>query len=243
MALEGIRGFLMGMAVPEVASESAESPVNQDTGVILVDLQGDFTTWKKGALAVSGADENYVNQVRATVAQLVRAGYPVYATQDWHPPEHVSFFTNHAGRTALEVISLDGHEQVLWPPHCVQGTANAEVLIDRDWCRAVVPKGMDLSYDSYSGFRDDGGQATELGALLARDGIQKVVVFGLASDYCVKATALDARHAGLAVVVVRNLCRGVAADTTDQAFQEMADEGVIIWAGLDVDAEGGLVEL
>ncbi len=161
-------------------------------GVIVVDVQGDFTKFKNGSLAVEGTDEAYVKAVGENTKKLKTAGYPIFATQDWHPANHASFFTNHKGKKAFEVIKLHGKDQVLWPPHCVQKTPGAEILLDNKLFKAVVKKGMDPQYDSYSGFQDDGGKKTEMDKLLKKGKIKKLVVYGIATDYCVRATVLDA---------------------------------------------------
>jgi nicotinamidase/pyrazinamidase len=210
--------------------------MKKKTGVIVVDLQGegDFTTLKNGVLAVEGTDQAYVDQVRQATESLRNKGYPVYATQDWHPADHVSFFTNHPGKRAFDLIDVAGKKQVLWPPHCVQKTENAEVLLDGRMFAAVVKKGKDKKYDSYSGFQDDGGAKTELDPLLKRAGITEVIVYGLATDYCVKATSLDALKAGYKVTVIEGLSRGVAPDTTLKAIKEMTQKGVTVKKQLDV---------
>lgn len=202
-------------------------------GVIVIDLQGDFTEANAGALAVPGTGEAFLEAVCAACKRLFDRGVPLYATQDWHPADHVSFFSNHPGRKPFEVISIEGREQVLWPPHCVQGTAKAEVLLEPALLRAVVKKGMDRRFDSYSGFRDDGGAATELERILQSDGIGELLVFGLATDYCVKATALDAVRAGYRVTLVEGLCRGVAPETSATALAEMKQAGVAVEADLE----------
>jgi len=208
--------------------------MKKKTGVIVVDLQGDFTTLKKGSLAVAGTDQAYVDQVRKATESLRNKGCPVYATQDWHPADHVSFYTNHPGKKAFDVIDVAGKKQVLWPPHCVQKTENAEVLLDDKLFAAVVKKGKDKKYDSYSGFQDDGGAKTELEVLLKKAGIREVIVYGLATDYCVKATALDALKAGYKVTVIEGLIRGVAPDTTLKAIEEMTQKGARVKKQLDV---------
>lgn len=202
-------------------------------GVIVVDLQGDFTEARRGALAVAGTDEAYLESVRAACRRLFERGFPLYATQDWHPVDHVSFFSNHPGKKPFEVITLEGREQVLWPPHCVQGTKNAEILIDPGLLRAVIRKGMDRRFDSYSGFRDDGGAETGLERVLKQDGIDQLLVFGLATDYCVKATALDAARAGFRVTLIESLCRGVAPETSAAAIAEMKKAGIAVAADLE----------
>ncbi len=204
-------------------------------GVIVVDIQGDFTKLKNGSLAVDGTDEAYIKAVEESTKKLKEAGYPIYATQDWHPKNHASFFTNHKGKKAFDVIKLHGKDQVLWPPHCVQNTPGAQILLDKKLFKAVVRKGMDPQYDSYSGFQDDGGKKTEMDKLLKKEMIKKVVVYGIATDYCVRATALDAAAAGYKVIMIKNLSRGVAPDTTQKAIEEMKSQGVVVLDDLDLE--------
>ena len=197
-------------------------------GVIVVDLQGDFTTWQKGALAVEGTDEAFVKKVENATVDLKDKGYPIFATQDWHPAEHVSFYSNHVGTEPYEAIQIEGRTQVLWPPHCVQETENAKVLLDNDLFVATVKKGKDKRYDSYSGFQDDGGAKTEMNGILKENGVKELIVYGIATDYCVKATAIDAADAGYKVTVVEGLSKGVAPDTTAKALDEMKAKGIIL---------------
>jgi nicotinamidase/pyrazinamidase len=204
-------------------------------GVIVVDVQGDFTKFKNGSLAVEGTDEAYIKTVQENTKKLKSLGYPIYATQDWHPKNHASFFTNHPGKKAFDVIKLHGKDQVLWPPHCVQNTPGAEILLDKTLFKAVVKKGMDPQYDSYSGFQDDGGKKTEMDRILKKDGIKRVIVYGIATDYCVRATALDAVAAGYKVIMIKNLSRGVAPDTSQKAIDEMKSKGVVILEELDLE--------
>lgn len=204
-------------------------------GVIVVDVQGDFTKFKNGSLAVEGTDEAYIKAVEEATKKLKSAGYPIYATQDWHPKNHASFFTNHPGKKAFDVIKLHGKDQVLWPPHCVQNTPGAEILLDKKLFKAVVKKGMDPQYDSYSGFQDDGGKKTEMDKILKKDGIKKVIVYGIATDYCVRATALDAVAAGYKVIMIKNLSRGVAPDSSQKAIDEMKAKGIVILEDLDLE--------
>ena len=204
-------------------------------GVIVVDVQADFTKLKNGSLAVEGTDEAYIKAVEENTKKLKEAGYPIYATQDWHPKNHVSFFTNHKGKKAFDVIKLQGKDQVLWPPHCVQNTPGAEILLDKKLFKAVVRKGMDPRYDSYSDFQDDGGKKTEMDKLLKKDKINKVVVYGIATDFCVRMTALDAAAAGYNVIMIKNLSRGVAPDTSQRAIEEMKAKGIVVLEGLDLE--------
>jgi nicotinamidase/pyrazinamidase len=227
-------GFLAFFGVP-FTEGCPDCAASGKIGVIVVDVQGDFTTWKKGSLAVEGADEAFVAGVQKATEAAAGQGWVIFGTQDWHPADHISFYTNHEGKKPFEVIEVNGRTQVLWPPHCVQGTENARVLVDNNLFMAVVKKGQDSRFDSYSGFQDDGGARTEMEKILKRNGIQKVVVYGIATDYCVKATAVDAAKAGFKVVVVKGLCRGVAPDTSARAIEEMKAEGIAIVDTLDFD--------
>ena len=211
-----------------------KGPGEQKAGVIVVDVQGDFTTCKNGSLAAAGTDKAFINKVQEATAKLSGCGYPVFGTQDWHPPDHISFFTNHPGKRAFETIQLEGRTQVLWPPHCVQGTENAEILVDNSLFLAIVKKGQDKQYDSYSGFQDDGGARTEMNQILQQYGIKELIVYGIATDYCVKATAIDASAAGYEVTVIESLSKGVAPDTTARALKEMEAKGITIKKGLDL---------
>lgn len=164
---------------------------------------------------------------------LKEKGYPIFATQDWHPADHVSFYSNHAGTKPYEAIQLEGRTQVLWPPHCVQETENAKVLLDNNLFVAIVKKGKDKRYDSYSGFQDDGGAKTEMNGILKEKGIKELIVYGIATDYCVKATAIDAADAGYKVTVVEGLSKGVAPDTTAEALYEIKAKGIILVKDLE----------
>jgi len=211
-----------------LASHATMAIAEGKTGVIVVDVQGDFTTLKNGSLACGGTDKAYVDKVEEATKALSKKGYLVFATQDWHPADHMSFFSNHPGKKPFEAIQIEGRTQVMWPVHCVQGTENARILVDNNLFMAVVKKGKDTKYDSYSGFQDDGGAKTEMDSILKRNGIQKLFVYGIATDYCVKATAIDAADAGYDVTVVESLCRCVAPDTSAKALQEMKDKGITI---------------
>lgn len=191
-------------------------------GVIVIDLQGDFTEWKRGSLAVPGSDEDYVRDVENATRRLKEFGIPVLGTQDWHPPDHVSFATSHAGKGPFDTVSVDGKLQVLWPPHCVQGTENARIVMDNNLFLAVVKKAQDPMTESYSAFQAGG----ELERILRVNGIGGVIVYGLATDYCVRATSLDLAAAGYPVVVIEDLCRSVSPDTAAAAVDEMRREGV-----------------
>ncbi len=204
-------------------------------GIIIVDLQGDFTTLKTGSLAVEGTDTEYLSAVEKTARGLKEKGFKLFATQDWHPKDHISFFTNTPGRNAFDTISIDGRDQILWPPHCVQDSENAGLLLDPALFTAIVRKGTDSRYDSYSGFQDDGGARTDLDNILKTHGIKTLIVFGLATDFCVRFTVLDALKSGYKVMVLQNLCRGVAPDSTEEALREMKDKGALLMKTDDID--------
>ncbi len=197
------------------------------TAVLVVDVQGDFTQLRQGSLAVEGTGQDYLDQVTAETRRLKSLGFPVFATQDWHPADHISFVTRHEGHASFDVIDLNGTDQILWPPHCVQDTPNAQVLVDNDLFEAIVKKGMDPRYDSYSGFFDDGGHDTGLDVVFNPGNIGSHPV-RLTTDYCARATAMDARSLGYGVRLIRNLCRGVSPDTTRTALETMAEAGVEI---------------
>ena len=200
----------------------------ENTGVIVVDVQADFTVLKSGSLAVPGTDAQYVSNVETATRRYLDQGYFVYFTQDWHPADHVSFFTNNPGTEPLQVIEIEGRPQVMWPPHCVQETSGAEILIAAEGPIKTVRKGMNAKFDSYSGFADDGGSKTDLADFLLTDGIKRLFIYGLATDYCVKATVMDARKAGYQVELILDLCRGVSPETTESAIKEMKAKGVIV---------------
>lgn len=199
--------------------------MEQKNGVIVVDIQGDFTEWKHGSLAVPDTGERYVRQAERETIRLKDMGFLVFGSQDWHPPEHMSFAGNHAGKKPMDVITVDGRTQTLWPEHCVQGTENARVLIENNLFLAIVRKGQDPLFDSYSAFRDDGGRETEMENALIAHNVGPLVVFGLATDYCVKATALDALLRGHQVIIVETLCRGIGFASSIAAFETMKEKG------------------
>lgn len=206
-----------------------DMPLNIDQiGVIVVDVQGDFTLLKKGSLAVQDTYQSYIDKVLAATRQLKNKGYQIFATQDFHPENHISFYTNHKNKSPYDTIEIEGRTQILWPPHCVQGSKNVDILIDKDLFTAIIQKGMNPKYDSYSGFFDDGGIKTGLDDILKSYQVDTLIVYGLATDYCVKATAMDAVKSGFKVFLIESLCKGVADDTSQLALQEMKSAGIKI---------------
>lgn len=200
--------------------------------LILVDIQYDFLPG--GALAVPHGDE-----VIPVAEKLIPLFQLVVATQDYHPPGHLSFASQHSGKQVGETIELEGLEQILWPDHCVQGTRGAELVdqIDPAQLEAIIPKGTNTHIDSYSGFFDNGHkQATKLHAFLENRGVNEVFLLGLATDYCVKFTALDARELGYTTYLIQDGCRGVNLNPgdVDRALEEMQSAGVQLIPSDDV---------
>lgn len=194
--------------------------------LILVDLQYDFMPG--GSLAVPEGD-----QVVPIANELMSDFDLVVATQDWHPADHLSFASQHPNCEIGEQIDLAGLEQILWPDHCVQGTRGAELHSDlnQDQIDKIFPKGTDRKIDSYSGFYGNGHQkSTGMGEYLKEQGVQSVTVLGLASDYCVKWTALDAVKLGFQTRLIERGCRGVnlSPGDVDRACQDMQNAGVKI---------------
>jgi nicotinamidase/pyrazinamidase len=201
-----------------------EEGTDARSALVLVDIQNDFVPG--GALAVRDGD-----RVAPVANSLMDRFELIVATQDWHPRDHGSFAANHPGRRAGEVIDLNGLPQVLWPVHCVQGTRGAELVaaLKRERIATVFQKGTDAGIDSYSGFFDNGHRrATGMGDWLKQRRVREIYLMGLATDYCVKFTALDGRKLGFAVVLVEDGCRGVELYPGDvgRAVAEMKAAGV-----------------
>ena len=203
--------------------------------LILVDLQNDFVPG--GALPVPDG-----HAVIPLANRLARSLELVVATQDWHPLGHKSFAASHPGRKPGEVIDLNGLEQVLWPVHCVAGTPGAELVagLDSRKIDEVFRKGTDPEIDSYSGFFDNGHRrATGLHEYLRAKGVTDVYILGLATDYCVKFTALDARRLmpRLQVTVVLDATRPVGPRTGREAEEEMRRAGIRLLRSSELSAE------
>jgi len=196
--------------------------------VILTDIQADFMELNNGALAVPGTGKDYLDEVIAVAGRFKEAGLPIVATQDYHPADHMSFCTGYPGRKPFDVVGEGDDQRVLWPPHCVQATPGAEILVPGELINEIVHKGTRRAYDSYSGFRDDGGTETGLKEVLRRLGARRLIIFGLATDYCVKATALHALQEGFQVTVLLGLSRGITAEGTAAAVEEMRKAGAEI---------------
>jgi nicotinamidase/pyrazinamidase len=198
------------------------------SALLIIDVQPDFMPG--GALPVNGGD-----QILPLVRDLMesdRFGVRV-ATQDWHPPGHVSFASTHPGSKPFDSIMLHGHEQTLWPDHCVQGSMGASLHPSLPWDRvaAIIRKGMDPLCDSYSGFRNNwtlSGDRPETGlaGYLRSRGVSHVYLCGLARDICVKWTAEDAVDAGFTTYYLWDATQPVDRDSDEQVRKELASAGV-----------------
>jgi nicotinamidase/pyrazinamidase len=191
--------------------------------LLIVDVQNDFCPG--GALAVPEGDE-----VVPVINDLSAAFDHVLQTQDWHPAGHQSFASSHEGRDPMEQIEVDYGMQTLWPDHCVQGTEGAEFHPDliTDRTELIIRKGFRPEIDSYSAFfENDDETPTGLTGYLEERGIDTLFVVGLATDFCVKWTAVDGREQGFDVYVVEDATRGIDADgSLAAAWEEMNDAGV-----------------
>ena len=203
----------------------------KNIALILVDIQNDFMPG--GALAVPNGSD-----VIAVANGLMPHYDRVVATQDWHPKDHQSFASQHQGRQPGTMIDLHGLPQVLWPDHCVQDSKGAEFVTSLNTEDIhVFQKGTDPKVDSYSGFFDNGKtHATGLGDWLKSGGIEEVHVMGVATDYCVKFTALDAIALGFKTVLITDGVRGVnlSADDSEEALRDMDKSGVLMSTSHDL---------
>jgi nicotinamidase/pyrazinamidase len=202
--------------------------------LLVIDVQNDFLPG--GALAVT--DGNEVISVINRIMQKHKFDL-ILATQDWHPANHGSFAANHPNRTPGEIIELNGITQVLWPVHCVQGTPGADFSAElrTDLFNKVFQKGTDPAIDSYSGFFDNGKKrATGLDIYLKDRHVNRVFLCGLATDYCVKSTALDSVGAGFQTALIADACRGVNINEGDSAaaVNEMRAAGVTVVESADL---------
>jgi nicotinamidase/pyrazinamidase len=194
--------------------------------LLVIDPQPDFMPG--GALAVEDGHE-IVPLANALIRRFAEAGSPVAVTQDWHPPDHASFASTHA-ETPFSTKELHYGEQTLWPDHCVQGSPGAALhpALEADLAVLILRKGMNRGVDSYSAFVEaDGKTTTGLAALLSARGVKRVFACGLATDFCVAASALDARKAGFEAFVIEDACRAIDADgSLDAAWARMTAAGV-----------------
>jgi len=196
-----------------------------DDCLLIIDVQNDFCTG--GSLAVPDAES-----ILPVINDLAASHSNVVLTQDWHPTNHSSFASQHAGLQPFESISMPYGDQTLWPDHCVQGTqgANFHAQLNTLSAQLVIRKGFRPAIDSYSAFfENDHTTPTGLTGYLRERGIKRLVCVGLALDYCVRFSAIDARQQGFDVTVIEAGCRGIDVDgSNDAARQAMRDAGVAL---------------
>jgi nicotinamidase/pyrazinamidase len=193
--------------------------------LIVIDVQNDFCPG--GALAVDEGD-----QVVPLINGLIKRFDHVILTQDWHPAGHSSFASSHPGKAPFETIQMPYGEQKLWPDHCVQGTRGAEFHPGLEWTKAelVLRKGFRRAIDSYSAFfENDHDTPTGLSGYLRERGFEKVTFAGLATDFCVAFSALDARRQGFEATVILQACRGIdLGGSMETMTRRMKDAGVVL---------------
>ncbi len=190
--------------------------------LIIVDIQNDFVTG--GKLEVPSGE-----QIIPLVNELAGHFDLVVATQDWHPPSHKSFASNHPGKKPFDIVDLEGLRQVLWPDHCVQGSHGAEFhpSLNMNPVEAVFRKGMNPQIDSYSAFYDNGHKrSTGMAGYLREQKIDSLYVCGLAADYCVYYTAKDSLECGFKTFCIEDATRAISADTFAQARHDLTNSGV-----------------
>jgi nicotinamidase/pyrazinamidase len=205
------------------AKAAASIKIDDASALLVIDVQNCFLPG--GSLAVKDGD-----QVVPVINRLAKGFSNVVMTQDWHTPSHVSFASSHAGKKPFESIDLAYGKQVLWPDHCVQGTDGASLSKDLSIPQAelIVRKGYHKDTDSYSAFTEaDGKTTTGLAAWLKARKLQRLFIVGLATDFCVAWTALDARKAGFDAYVIEDACRGIDTQgSLAKAWADMAKAGV-----------------
>jgi nicotinamidase/pyrazinamidase len=208
--------------MPRAVAQSKIAP-GPDTALIVVDVQNCFTPG--GSLAVNRGDE-----VIPLINRVAKAFQNVVLTQDWHTPGHVSFASAHPGKQPFDAVQLSYGTQILWPDHCVQGTEGAAIHKDIDIPHAqlIIRKGFNRNIDSYSAFIEaDGRSKTGLDGYFNERNIKSVYVVGLATDFCVAWTALDARKLGFNAAVIEDACRGInTRGSLAAAWTSMEKSGV-----------------
>ena len=204
----------------------------KERALLVVDVQNDFCPG--GSLAVEEGD-----RVVPVINRITLKFDRVVATQDWHPDDHVSFAKNHPGKNVYDVVEVNGLSQVLWPAHCVQGTAGADfhpALRTEDF-DLILRKGTDSAVDSYSAFFDnDKKTITGLEGYLRGLGIDRVFICGLATDYCVFFSAMDSVKTGFVTYVILDACRGVDVpeDNIASCIKTMKENGVVLLHSTDI---------
>jgi nicotinamidase/pyrazinamidase len=221
--IAGLGTMAVTTVVSRPARAAASIKIDDTSALLVIDVQNCFLPG--GSLAVKDGE-----QVVPVINRIAKGFTNIVMTQDWHTVGHVSFASSHAGKKPFETIDLAYGKQVLWPDHCVQGTDGAALSKDLAIPQAelVIRKGFHKDVDSYSAFTEaDGKTTTGLAAYLKARKLQRLFVAGLATDFCVAWTALDARKAGFETYVVEDACRGIDNQgSLAQAWADMAKAGV-----------------
>jgi nicotinamidase/pyrazinamidase len=226
-AATGLAGLAVAGLLPGAAAGTGKTPGKIKPGLssalLVVDVQACFLPG--GSLAVKDGD-----QVIPVINRIAKGFANVILTQDWHTPHHTSFASSHPGKKPFETIKLGYGNQILWPDHCVQGTAGAALSADLDIPQAqlIIRKGFHNDVDSYSAFLEaDRKTSTGLASYLKARRINTLFIGGLATDFCVAWSALDARRAGLTAYVIEDACRGIDTHgSLAKAWADMAKAGV-----------------
>jgi nicotinamidase/pyrazinamidase len=221
--LAGLGTMAIASVIPRALSAATPIKIDDASALLVIDVQNGFLPG--GSLAVKDGD-----QVIPVINRIAKGFANVVMTQDWHTAGHISFASTHPGKKPFEVIDLPYGKQVLWPDHCVQGTDGAALSKELSIPHAalVVRKGFHKDVDSYSAFTEaDGKTTTGLAGYLKERKLQRLFVAGLATDFCVAWTALDARKAGFEAYVVEDACRGIDTQgSLAKAWADMAKAGV-----------------
>jgi nicotinamidase/pyrazinamidase len=221
--LAGLATTAIAAVVSRQARAAASIKIDDASALLVIDVQNCFLPG--GSLAVKDGE-----QVIPVINRIAKDFANVVMTQDWHTPGHISFASVHTGKKPFETVDLAYGKQVLWPDHCVQGTDGASLSKDLSIPQAalVIRKGFHKEVDSYSAFTEaDGKTTTGLAAYLKARQIERLFVAGLATDFCVAWTALDARKAGFETYVVEDACRGIDTQgSLAKAWADMANAGV-----------------
>jgi nicotinamidase/pyrazinamidase len=221
--LAGLGAIALTTVAPRSLWAAATIKIDDASALLVIDVQNCFLPG--GSLAVKDGD-----QVIPVINRLAKGFANVVLTQDWHTAGHISFASAHAGKKPFETIDLPYGKQVLWPDHCVQGTDGAALSKDLSIPQAglVIRKGYHNDVDSYSAFTEaDGKTTTGLAAYLKARNLQRLFIAGLATDFCVAWTAMDARKAGFDAHVVEDACRGIDTQgSLAKAWADMEKAGV-----------------
>src|SRR3954469_19548540 len=221
--LLGVSATIVAASLSKPAFAAAPVKIDDNCALLVIDVQNCFLPG--GSLAVRDGD-----QVVPVINKIAKAFANAVMTQDWHTPGHISFASSHGGKKPFETLDLKYGKQVLWPDHCVQGTDGAALSRDLAIPQAglIIRKGYHKDVDSYSAFTEaDGKTTTGLAGYLKAHKLKRLFVAGLATDFCVAWTALDARKAGFETYVVEDACRGIDTQgSLAKAWADMAKAGV-----------------